>query len=423
MMPFGNASFWLSIAALLVITGFISGSYPAFYLSSFNPVRVLKGTLKFNTSALWFRKGLVIFQFVLSIILITGTIVITQQVHYIRSANLGYNRGNLVYIPLEGDLPSKFDVFKTQASVITGIKDISRMSHNLTQIVNKSSQVQWEGKDPNSGIEFAWSMVGYDFAKTLNAQISQGRDFSRNFATDSAGYILNETALKSIGYKDPIGKPFTFQGKRGTIIGIIKDFHFNSLHENINPLVLGLNENMNWGIALVRIDAGKTNEALLGLEKICKELNPKMPFSYQFSDEEYAKLYKSEQVVGRLSRYFAVLAIFIACLGLSGLAMFTAEQRSKEFGIRKVLGASPVTLYNLLSKEFLLLVTIALVIAIPIAWLTMNNWLQSYAYRVAMSWWMFAIAGVAAITIPLITISIQAIRAAIVNPIKTLRNE
>jgi putative ABC transport system permease protein len=423
IMPFGSASFWLSIAALLIITGFISGSYPAFYLSSFNPVRVLKGTLKFNKSALWFRKGLVVFQFVLSIVLITGTIVITQQVNYIHSANLGYNRGNLLYIPLEGDLPPKFDVFKTQASAVTGIKDISCMAHNLTHIVNKSSQVEWEGKDPNSGIEFAWSSVGYDFAKTLDAQISQGRDFSPNFTTDSAGYLLNETALKIIGYKDPIGKPFTFQHKRGTIIGIIKDFHFNSLHENINPLVLGLNENMKWGIALVRIDPGKTNEALSSLEKICKELNPKMPFSYQFSDEEYAKLYESEQVVGRLSRYFAVLAIFIACLGLLGLVMFTAEQRSKEFGIRKVLGASPVTLYNLLSKEFLLLVTIALIIAIPIAWLTMNSWLESYAYRVTISWWMFAIAGVVAITIALITISIQAIKAAIVNPIKPLRNE
>ncbi len=422
-MPFTIASFWLSLAALLVITGLISGSYPALYLSSFNPVRVLKGTLKIGKNASWFRKGLVVFQFALSIILIIGTIVISQQVNYIRSTNLGYNRENLIYIPLEGELPAKFKVFETQASHLPGIKDISRMSNNLTQLVNKTGSVEWEGKDPNSGIEFAWSLVGYDFAKTLNAQIIEGRDFSRNFATDSAGYILNETALKITGYQDPIGKPFTFQHRKGTIIGVLKDFHFNSLHENINPLVLSLNENMKWGKALIRTQQGKTNEAIASIEKICKELNPKTPFTYQFSDEEYAKLYNSEQIVGKLSRYFAALAIFIACMGLSGLVMFTAEQRSKEFGIRKVLGASPLTLYNLLSKEFLLLVILALVVATPVAWLTMNNWLQNYAYKVAISWWMFVAAGIVAIAIALITVSIQAIKAAIVNPIKTLRTE
>jgi ABC-type antimicrobial peptide transport system permease subunit len=422
-MPFTIASFWLSLAALLVITGLISGSYPALYLSSFNPVRVLKGTLKIGKNASWFRKGLVVFQFALSIILIIGTIVISQQVNYIRSTNLGYNRENLIYIPLEGELPAKFKVFETQASHLPGIKDISRMSNNLTQLVNKTGSVEWEGKDPNSGIEFAWSLVGYDFAKTLNAQIIEGRDFSKNFATDSAGYILNETALKITGYKDPIGKPFTFQHRKGTIIGVLKDFHFNSLNENINPLVLSLNENMKWGKALIRTQQGKTNEAIASIEKICKELNPKTPFTYQFSDEEYAKLYNSEQLVGKLSRYFAALAIFIACMGLSGLVMFTAEQRSKEFGIRKVLGASPLTLYNLLSKEFLLLVILALVIATPVAWLTMNNWLQNYAYKVAISWWMFVAAGIVAIAIALITVSIQAIKAAIVNPIKTLRTE
>jgi putative ABC transport system permease protein len=422
-MPFHSVSFWLSISVLLLITGFISGSYPALYLSSFNPVRVLKGTLKIGKNALWFRRGLVVFQFILSIVLIIGTIVVSQQVNYIRSVNLGYNRENLIYIPLEGDLPEKFEVFKTQASSMPGIKDISRMSHNLTQIVNKSSEVEWEGKDPKSGIEFGWSIVGYDFAKTLNAQISQGRDFSRNFATDSVGYVLNETALKITGYKDPIGKPFTFQQKRGTIIGVVKDFHFNSLHETINPLVLSLNENVKWGKALIRTEPDKTNEALTSLEKICKELNPKFPFTYQFSDEEYAKLYRGEQMVGQLANYFAFLAIFISCLGLLGLVMFTAEQRTKELGIRKVLGASPATLFNLLSKEFLQLVVIALVIASPLAWLTLNNWLQNYAYKVAISWWIFVIAGITAIVIALVTVSFQAVKSALANPVKSLRTE
>ncbi len=423
IMPFRSPSFWLSIAALLLITGFISGSYPALYLSSFNPIRVLKGTLKIGKNILWFRKGLVAFQFMLSIVLIIGTIVVSQQVNYIRSINIGYNRENLIYIPLEGDLSEKFEVFKTQASGMEGIKDITRVSHDLTQIVNKSSEVEWEGKDPNSGIEFAWTIVGYDFIKTLNAQISQGRDFSKNFATDSVGYVLNETAVKITGYKDPIGKPFTFQQKKGTIIGVVRDFHFNSLHETINPLVLSLNDKLKWGKALIRIESRKTNEALATLQTICKELNPKVPFTWQFSDEEYAKLYRSEQMVGHLANYFAFLAIFISCLGLLGLVMSTAEQRRKELGIRKVLGASAVTLFNLLSKEFLLLVLISLVIASPVAWIAMNKWLQDFAYRINISWWIFAVAGLSALLIALITVSFQSIKAAIANPVKSLRTE
>ena len=422
-IPFNSASFWLSIGGLLLVTGFISGSYPALYLSSFHPLRVLKGTLKFGTGALWFRKGLVVFQFMLSIILIIGTIVISKQVHYIQSVNLGYDRENLIYIPLEGDLTAKYGIFKTQALNMPGIKSVTRMSQNPTQIENGTGGVAWEGKDPNSGIEFTWSKVGYDFTKTLNTQIARGRDFSKDFPTDSVGYILNETALKITAYKEPIGKPFTFWQKKGTIIGIIKDFHFNSLHEAIHPLVLNLGENLEWGEALVRTERGKTKQALESLEQICKQLNPKFPFTYKFSDEEYAKLYKSEQLVGQLANCFAFLAILISCLGLLGLVIFAAEQRTKEFGIRKVLGASPIRLFNLLSKEFLVLVFIALIVASPLAWLAMNKWLDNYAYRVTISWWMFAIAGVAAIFIALVTVSFQAIKAAIANPVKSLRTE
>src|SRR4030095_9235415 len=234
---------------------------------------------------------------------------------------------------------------------------------------------------------------------------------------------LNATSLKITGYKNPLGKPFTFWGKKGTIIGVLKDFHFNSVHAPINPLVVSLGENIDWGEALVRTKAGQTKQALSSLEKVCKELNPKFPFTYKFSDEEYQNLYKNEQVVDQLSNYFSVLAIFISCLGLLGLVMFSAEQRTKEFGIRKVLGASPAILFSLLSREFLLLVLIALAIGSPIAWLTMNKWLQDYQYRINITWSIFAIAGMLALMIALLTVSFQAIKSAVANPVKSLRTE
>ena len=422
-VPLSDSNFWLSIVASLLITGILSGSYPALYLSSFKPVRVLKGTLKFSSSAVWFRKGLVVFQFMLSIILIIGTIVVSRQVNYVQTINLGYDRENLLYIPLEGDLLPKYGLFKNELLKMPGIKDVCRITDIPTHIENGTGGVVWPGKDPSSDVQFTQSAVGYDFTKTMHLQLVQGRDFSKDFATDSVGYIINESALKLIGYKDPVGKPLTFWQKPGTIIGVLKDFHFNSLHTPINPLVLRLGEDIGWGTALVKTESGKTKEALASLEKVCKALNPKFPFTYKFSDEEYAKLYQSEQMVNELANYFAFLGIFISCLGLLGLVIFTAEQRTKEFGIRKVLGASPATLFTLLSREFLMLVTIAMVIASPIAWIAMNDWLQDYAYKIDISWWMFVIAGVVAICIALITVSFQAIKAAIANPVKSLRTE
>ena len=423
VIPFNDSGFWWVIAGLIIITGVISGSYPALYLSSFRPVRVLKGTLKFSRSALWFRKGLVVFQFVLSIILIIGTIIVSRQVDFIQNTNLGYDRENLVYIPLEGDLPGKYELFKNQAMKMPGIKAVTRMTDAPTALHNGTSGVNWEGKDPNTDVDFSYSTVGYDYIKTMHLELLQGRDFSKDFATDSAGYIVNESALKIIGYKDPVGKPLEFWRKKGRIIGVLKDFHLNSLHEKIDPMVLRLNENIDYGTALVRTAPGKTKEALTSLEKLCKGLNPKFPFTYQFSDEEYQKLYISEQLVSRLTSYFSFLGRFISCLGLLGLVLFTSEQRTPEFGIRKVLGASPASLFNLLSSEFLWLVLIALVIASPLAWLVMNKWLENYEYRVDVSWWMFVMAGVLAMLIALITISFQAIKSARANPVTSLRSE
>ena len=421
--PYNSSSFWLSLVALTLVTGMISGSYPALFLSSFQPIRVLKGTLRFSPATAWFRKGLVVFQFVLSIVLIIGTIVVSGQLNYIQSINLGYDRENLVYIPLEGDLTGKYKLFKEEALQLPGVSEVSRISQQPTNIENGTSGVDWDGKDRNNTVMFTQTSAGYDLARTMDLKMVAGREFSPAFGTDSVGYLLNEEAARRIGYKDPIGKRLTFWDKKGTIVGVIRNFHFTSLHDPIQPLIIRFGEQESYGNALIRTKAGKTQEVLKGLEGLCRSLNPKFPFTYTFADEEYRKLYKSETVVHGLANCFAGLAIFISCLGLLGLAMFTAEQRTKEFGIRKVLGAKASTLFNLLSRDFLVLVLVAFVVATPLAGWAMHVWLQNYAYHIGLEWWVFVLAGAMALLIALVTVSFQAIRVAIANPVKSLRTE
>ncbi|MDN3551348.1 ABC transporter permease [Mucilaginibacter aquaedulcis] len=422
-LPFNQPLFWLKLTAITLVTGLISGSYPALFLSSFNPVKVLKGTLKLDSTSVIFRKGLVVFQFALSVILITATIVISRQMTYVQSKNLGYDRENLIYIPMNGTLIPKYSTFKEQAMQMPGIQSVSRVTIAPTNIENGTGDVEWEGKDPNVSIQFTQVSVGYDFVKTMKLKMLAGRDFSKDFPTDSTGYLVNEAALKRLGYTNPIGKPLTFWKKKGQIIGLLKDFHFDSMHEQIRPLIIRFGEQDYYGNILVKTQPGKTKQALASLENICKEINPAFPFSYTFSDEEYQKLYQNEQIVTKLSNAFAFLAIFISCLGLLGLAMFTAEQRVKEIGIRKVLGASVTSLFSLLSSEFLLLVVMSLLIALPVSWYAMGYWLQGFAYRTPMQWWMFALSGVIIIFIAMATISFQAMKAALINPIKSLRSE
>jgi len=421
--PFGHIIFWQWLLGLTFITGFISGSYPALFLSSFNPVTVLKGTVKLSTGSTLFRKVLVVVQFGLSVFLIIATIIVSKQVNYIQTKDLGYDRENLIYISLEGDLTAKYKIFKDEALKMPGIQQVTRMSMTPTNFGSTTGGVQWDGKDPNLNVEFTQVSVGYDFASTLKLKMADGRDYSRDYATDTSNYLINEAALSRIGYKNPVGKPLTMWGKKGKIVGILKDFHFNSLHDPIYPLIVRLRENEDYGNILIRTQPGQTKQALATIEKLCRDLNPNFTFTYAFSDAEYQKLYNDEQVVGKLSNIFAFIAIFISCLGLLGLAMFTAEQRVKEIGIRKVLGASAASLFTLLSREFLILVVIALLIATPVAWYAMYKWLQAYTYRTSIEWWVFALSGVMAIAIALLTVSFQSARAVLVNPVKSLRSE
>jgi ABC-type antimicrobial peptide transport system permease subunit len=423
-LPLTNSYFWIGLVTLTLVTSLIAGAYPALLLSSFKPIRVLKGRIQFSATVGAFRKGLVMFQFVLSIVLIVGTLIISRQVNYVQQINLGYDRQNLLYIPLDGELAGKYDLFRDLAMNTPGIQSVSRISTQApSDIENQIGGVFWPGKDPNSAPQFTQAAVGYDFVKTMSLQLVAGRDFSRVITTDSTGYLINEAALKVIGYKEPIGEPLTQWGKRGTIIGVLRDYHYTSLYDPIKPLIIRMAATNNYGSALVRTEPGKTPEALASLEKIAKSINPQFPFTWFFSDEEYQRLYKSEQIVNQLSNVFAALAIFISCIGLLGLAMFTAQKRAKEMSIRKVLGASSGVLFVLLSSEFVLLVLFALVIAVPIAWISMNNWLLKFAYRIHIEWWIFGLAGVIAIFIALATVSYHSIRAALVNPVKSLRSE
>ncbi len=422
-LPIGQPLFWLAMLGLLLLSGLVSGSYPAIFLSALKPIRVLKGSLRFSGGATFFRKALVVFQFGLSMVFLVGMIVIYRQLDFVQRINLGFDRNNLIYIPLEGELSNKYELFKQEAQALPAIMDVSKLRQPPTAMYTHTSDISWIGKDPNVVASFVQSDVGYNFVKTMDLKLAEGRDFSPAYPTDSAGFILNETAVQKIGYTDPIGKTMWWGDHQGKIIGVLKDFHFTSLHQPIEPLIIHINEQRTSGTILVRLRAGRDKDGLASLEKLCKELNPAFPFSYQFSDAEYNKSYQGEQLVSKLANYFAFLAIFISCLGLLGLAIFTAEQRTREIGIRKVLGASVTGIVSLLSKDFLRLVLVAIVIASPIAWYTMYSWLQGFAYRTPVSWWIFAVAGMSAILIAFLTVSFQAVKAAMANPVKSLRSE
>ena len=438
--PFLNLSNWPVLIALMLITGLVAGSYPALFLSSLKPAGILKGVMRFTQSALWFRKGLAGFQFVISITLLIVTIVMSQQTSYVQNTSLGYDRENLIYVPIEGELsnPKGYASLKQQLTGQPGIAMVDRCGETPfamnfvvdvaadgnVETQDASAAINWEGKEKDAASGFTPMSVGIDFIKLMDLKLAEGRDFSSSIPTDTSdAFIVNEEAVKQMGMKDPIGRWVSAWKKKGHIIGILKNYHTHSFHESIKPLMIDVKEFEYWGMVLVRTEPGKTKEALASMEKVYKSVNPKFPFAYKFLDQEYEKMYQNEQVITKLSNIFALIAILISCLGLLGLVMFSAEQRTKEFGIRKVLGASVANIMGLLSKEFLALVLVSFCVAAPVAGYMMNQWLQSFAFKIDLSWWIFALAGAGAAFIALITICFQAIQSAIANPVKSLKVE
>ena len=395
-------------------------------MSSLKPIVVLKGLLKFKPGATYFRKGLVVFQFALSIILILGMIVIYRQIDYIHNKNLGFAKEGLLYMPLEGELQKNFMTFKQELLKQPGIKDVSSAQSSPLEVGSSTAGVRWPGKDTTKLILFSSNPVTYDYVKTMGIQLVEGRDFSPDYSLDTNNYLVNETALRKIGYKDPIGKELTMWGDKGTIIGVMKDYHHNSLHVPIDPLIIRLFKkswNSYWGNIVIRTEKGKTKEAIASMEKVFRQFNPGFPFKYFFTDDEMYKNYKAEHTVSKISRYFAFLAIFISCLGLFGLGNIYSGTAYQRNWYPKSIGCICFRDCANAVKDFLILVLIAALIAFPVAWWAMNRWLGDFAYRVDIGWWVFVVAGIVAMLIALLTVSFQAIKAAIANPVKSLRTE
>jgi predicted permease len=408
--------------AISVITGLFAGTYPAFYLSSLNPVVVLRGTFRQKPVEARIRKALVVFQFALSTVIIICTVAVYSQIRYIMEKDLGLDRSHIISASLEGNMRTQYGTLRQELLNKPGILGVTSSSDNPLSIGRSTSGVVWEGKEPDDETEFNVINVNYDFVETMKMEVVSGRTHSREFGSDTEGYLINEQAARIIGKMNPVGKKLTLYGQPGQVIGLIKDFHMVSMERPISPTILRLDP-ANSVRLWVRTEPGKTREAISGLESVYKEINPNYPFRYGFMDREYEEMYQSVLVTGKLANVFAVIGILISCLGLFGLASFMGEQRNKEVGVRKVLGASVAGIVGLLSKEFVKLILIALTVATPVAYFAMQRWLHSFVYRIDITWWMFALAGGLTLLIAALTVSTQAIKAAVANPIESLRYE
>jgi putative ABC transport system permease protein len=412
----------ITFLGIAFFSGFLAGSYPSLYLSHFSPASVLKGQVSGSAGELWARQGLVIFQFALSVIFIVSVLVVSKQIDFVQSKNLGYDRDNLVYFGMQGKAREHRDTFLEEMKKIPGVVNASTIAHDMTGHNSGTYGVEWEGKNMEDKTEFENVAVNFDMIETLRLDMIAGRAFSRDFASDSAAIIFNEAGIKFMGMTDPIGKTVKLWGEERKIIGVVKDFNFESLHKQIGPLFLRLEPNSTY-LYMARIQGGKEKETLARLKDFYQKFNPEFAFEFEFLDEEYRQQYAAEERVSILSRYFAGLAIVISCLGLFGLAAFSSERRKKEIGIRKSLGASVTGILILLTSDFAKIVLIAILIGLPISYWALSSWLQAFAFRVPLGPAYFIIAGMVALIIAIITVGTQALRIAKINPSSCLRNE
>ncbi len=421
--PWANPIFWLSLLTFTLFTALIAGSYPAFYLSGFKPIKVLKGTFKAGQEAALPRKMLVVIQFTVSIALIIGTVIVYQQIQYASNRPVGYTREGLITIDMNTpDMYNHYDAIRNEL-LRTGVVSDMAQSNSAPTEVWSNNIIDWKGKDPSKVVSPGTIAVSHDFGNTLGWKILEGRDFSRDFPSDTGAFILNESAVKLVGFENPVGQTIRWLNEEHTIVGVVKDMVMESPYQPIRPTIFHLNPGWSRLITIRIKEDLSLRDGLAKIEPVFKKFNPGSPFVFKLTEDEYAKKFFDERRIGNLTAVFSLLAVFISCLGLFGLASFVASQRTKEIGIRKVLGASVFTVWKMLSKDFVLLVIISCGIAIPISFYFLNDWLQQYEYRTPIHWWTFAIASAGAILLTLLTVTYQSIKAALANPVTSLKSE